>query len=118
MRKMNAYWLYMVYEGVSALLMSMLFTASMIYQVTTVGLSPLELVLIGTTLEAAILLLEVPTGVVADLTSRRLSVIIGVFLIGLGFIVEGSFPFFLAILLAQVIWALGYTFTSGASQAW
>jgi DHA3 family tetracycline resistance protein-like MFS transporter len=118
MRKMNAYALYMVMEGVTAFLMTMIFTASSIYQVSRVGLSALQLVLVGTTLEASVFLFEVPTGVVADIYSRRLSVITGMFLIGLGFIVEGSFPIFLPILLAQVLWGVGYTFTSGASQAW
>jgi DHA3 family tetracycline resistance protein-like MFS transporter len=37
---------------------------------------------------------------------------------GLGFMVEGLFPSFAPILLAQVVWGLGYTFTSGATQAW
>jgi DHA3 family tetracycline resistance protein-like MFS transporter len=37
---------------------------------------------------------------------------------GAGFLVEGLFPSFYPILLAQVIWGLGYTFTSGATQAW
>jgi len=37
---------------------------------------------------------------------------------GAGFLVEGLFPSFLPILLAQVIWGVGYTFTSGAMQAW
>jgi DHA3 family tetracycline resistance protein-like MFS transporter len=60
----------------------------------------------------------VPTGIVADVYSRRLSIIIGYILMGLGFLVEGFFPSFLPILLAQVIWGLGYTFTSGATQAW
>lgn len=59
-----------------------------------------------------------PTGVIADVYSRRLSIIIGMFVMGLGFVVEGSFPFFAPILLAQVIWGLGYTFTSGATEAW
>jgi DHA3 family tetracycline resistance protein-like MFS transporter len=40
------------------------------------------------------------------------------FVMGLGFVVEGSFPFFAPILLAQVLWGLGYTFTSGATEAW
>src|SRR5512136_3456728 len=118
MRKMGAYPLYLMMEGATALLMTMIFTASSIYQVSMVGLSALQLVLVGTTLEAAAFIFEVPTGVVADVYSRRLSVIIGMFLIGLGFIVEGSFPLFLPILLAQVLWGLGYTFTSGATQAW
>jgi DHA3 family tetracycline resistance protein-like MFS transporter len=115
---MGAYPLYLVMEGATALLLTMIFTASSIYQVSRVGLSALQLVLVGTTLEVSAFLFEVPTGVVADVYSRRLSVIIGMFLIGLGFIVEGSFPAFLPILLAQVLWGLGYTFTSGATQAW
>jgi DHA3 family tetracycline resistance protein-like MFS transporter len=117
-RKLDAYPLYLVMEGATALLMTMIFTASSIYQVSMVGLSALQLVLVGTTLEVSAFLFEVPTGVVADVYSRRLSVIIGMFLVGLGFIVEGAFPLFLPILLAQVLWGVGYTFTSGATQAW
>jgi DHA3 family tetracycline resistance protein-like MFS transporter len=68
--------------------------------------------------ELSIFLFEIPTGVVADAYSRRLSIIIGYFLMGFGFLVEGFFPAFLPILIAQVLWGLGYTFTSGATQAW
>jgi len=118
LKKSEPYQIYLLQEGVSAFLMTMIFTASSIYQVTVVGLTPLQLVLVGTTLEAAAFIFEIPTGVVADVYSRRLSVIIGMFLIGAGFLVEGSFPLFWPILLAQVLWALGYTFTSGASEAW
>jgi len=96
----------------------MIFTASSVYQVTVVGLNALQLVLVGTALEVAAFLFEVPTGVVADVYSRRLSVVIGMFLIGAGFLVEGSIPLFWPILFAQVLWGLGYTFTSGATQAW
>ena len=63
-------------------------------------------------------LFKAPTGILADVYSRRLSVIIGVALMGIGFVIEGSFPFFGAILLNQVLWGLGYTFTSGATEAW
>ena len=49
------------------------FTLTNIYYVTEVGMSPLELVLCGTAMELAIFLFEVPTGVVADIVSRRLS---------------------------------------------
>jgi DHA3 family tetracycline resistance protein-like MFS transporter len=118
MKKLDAYTTYLLIEGASALLMAMIFTASSVYQVTVVGLSALQLVLVGTTLEATAFLFEVPTGVVADVYSRRLSVIIGMFLIGLGFLVEGSFPLFWTVLLAQALWGVGYTFTSGATQAW
>jgi DHA3 family tetracycline resistance protein-like MFS transporter len=90
----------------------------MLYQVTVVQLTPLQLVLVGTILETTVFLFEIPTGVLADVKSRRLSIIIGYALIGLGFIVEGSLPFFAAVALAQVVWGFGYTFTSGATQAW
>ena len=69
-------------------------------------------------LETVSFLFEIPTGIVADVYSRKLSVIIGLFLIGLGFAVEGIFPFFGAVLIAQVIWGIGYTFVSGAREAW
>ena len=59
-----------------------------------------------------------PTGVVADLYSRRLSIVIGVVMTGAGFFLEGAIPRFEAVLLAQVIWGLGATFLSGATQAW
>lgn len=115
---MGAYTVYLWMQGALSLLFSMIFTASSLYQVTVVGLTPLQLVLVGTTLEASIFLFEVPTGIVADVYSRRWSIILGVFLIGVGFLVEGSVPVFGWILLAQVLWGVGYTFTSGATQAW
>jgi DHA3 family tetracycline resistance protein-like MFS transporter len=82
------------------------------------GLTPVQLILVGTALEVSAFVFEVPTGIVADVYSRRLSIVIGYILMGLGFLVEGFFPAFLPILLAQVIWGLGFTFTSGATQAW
>lgn len=118
MKKWRAYTVYLFMEGFLALSFSMIFAASSVYQVTVAGLSPLQLVLVGTTLEFSVFLFEIPTGVVADVHSRRLSIIIGVFLIGAGFILEGSIPLFWTILLAQIMWGLGYTFTSGATEAW
>jgi DHA3 family tetracycline resistance protein-like MFS transporter len=96
----------------------MIFVVTSFYEATVAGLSGLQLVLVGTTVEATILLFEVPTGIVADAYSRRLSIIIGFFLMGIGFLVEGFFPIFGMILLTQVLWGIGYTFTSGATQAW
>ena len=118
MKKLDAYAIYLGMEGALALLFLMIFTASSVYQVTAAGLSALQLVLVGTVLEISVFIFEVPTGVVADVYSRRLSIIIGMFLMGLGFVLEGSFPLFWTILLAQVLWGIGYTFTSGATQAW
>ena len=115
---MNPLLVYLALEGGASLLFAMIFNVNMIYQVTVAQLNPLQLVLVGTTLETTVFLFEIPTGIVADLYSRRISVIIGYFLIGAGFILEGSLPIFGTILLAQLLWGLGYTFTSGATQAW
>ena len=48
----------------------------------------------------------------------RLSIIIGTALLGFCCILLGSIPFFAAILLSHVIGGAGYTFLSGAAQAW
>ncbi len=86
-RKLGAYTIYLLMSGATALFVTLVFTVNMVYQVQIVGLSPLQMVLVGTALEFSIFLFEVPTGVVADVYSRRLSIIIGLFLIGLGFII-------------------------------
>ena len=115
---MKPYRVYLTLEFVSSLLFSLIFTVNMVYQVTVVQLTPFQLVLMGTILETSVFVFEVPTGVLADVKSRRLSVIIGYCLIGAGFVLEGSLPLFWTVALAQVVWGLGYTFTSGATQAW
>jgi DHA3 family tetracycline resistance protein-like MFS transporter len=117
-RERDAYAVYLGAEGAASLFFALVFTVNLVYQVTVVRLSPIQLVLVGTLLEAIIFLFEVPTGVVADVYSRRLSIIVGDLLIGLGFVLEGAIPRFEAVLLGQLVWGLGYTFTSGATQAW
>ncbi|HEX2621553.1 MAG TPA: MFS transporter [Phototrophicaceae bacterium] len=116
--KHDAYRVWLVFSALTSIGFTLSFTISLIYQAVNVGLNPLQLVLVGTVLEISCFLFEVPTGIVADLYSRRLSVIIGSLLIGIGFIIEGSLPVFGGILLSQVIWGIGATFHSGASDAW
>ncbi len=116
--KADAYRLFLFFSAVQAFALTTVFTINLVYQVRQVGLNPLQLVLVGTTLELTAFLMEIPTGVVADVYSRRLSIIMGFILLGCGFIVEGSLPVFEALLLSQVIMGLGYTFLSGATSAW
>lgn len=118
LRQPDAYRLYLIYSGATAFLFALAYTVVAVYRVERAGLGPLQLVLVGTTLEVTYFLFNVPTGVVADTYSRRLSVVIGVFLLGAGLAVEGAFPLFAAILLAQVIGGVGYTFVEGALEAW
>ena len=109
---------YYLLGGGTSFFLVLAFTLNQVYYVTVVGLSPLQLVLVGTVLEATCFLFEIPTGVVADLYSRRLSVVIGVSLLGAGMLLQGLVPTFAAVLVAQVVWGTGSTFLSGADQAW
>jgi DHA3 family tetracycline resistance protein-like MFS transporter len=116
--KRTAYPVYLWMETITSLASWLVFTVDLIYQVTIVGLNPLQLVLVGTTVEVTAFIFEVPTGVVADTISRKVSIIAGLILIGVGFIIEGAIPRFETILVAQVVAGIGYTFTSGATEAW
>jgi len=115
---LGAYSVYLIYSAAFALFSSVVWTVNLVYQVERVGLSPFQIVLIGTALELSYFLFEVPTGIVADVYSRRLSVIIGTFMLGAGFVVMGAVPNFWVMLLSQVICGIGFTFLSGALEAW
>lgn len=108
---------YLWLQGAWSFLWALSFTLSLVYQVQVAGLSPLQLVLVGTVLEATCFLAEVPTGVIADLRSRKWSVIIGLALIGVG-VTLMAWAAFWPIVAAQVVWGVGYTFVSGAAEAW
>lgn len=110
--------LYYAVTSSRSLIIQMVFTLNAIYYVTTAELNALQLVLIGTILEVSILLFELPTGLVADLYGRKRSIVIGIGLIGLAHLLEGGIPEFWAIAVASMLWGIGWTFISGAEQAW
>ncbi|WP_334076954.1 MFS transporter [Paenibacillus sanfengchensis] len=113
---------------ITSLAGSTIFTTYSIYYVTQLGLNPFELVMVGTVLELTVLIFEGITGVIADTYSRKLSIIIGMFILGAGFAFEGSIiwlqgfgpmiPLVVWVLLAQVLFGIGHTFISGADSAW
>lgn len=109
---------YLILSAGYALFFNLVLTVNLVFQTQEAGLNPFRLVLIGTVLEATRFLCEVPTGVVADVISRKLSILIGLVLVGGGLMLGGAFTTFETILVAQVIWGCGYTFISGAKEAW
>ena len=115
---MDPYRLHLLRGGILSFASSLVWTAMLVYQVQVIGMTPLQLVLAGTTMEITIFLFEIPTGVVADVYSRRLSTIIGYATLGVSYLVQGLIPAFGAILAGNALWGLGYTFTSGAYDAW
>lgn len=110
--------LYVATQALLAVLLATVQTTYGLYAVKTAGLGALELALVGTALELSIAVAEVPTGVVADVYSRRLSVIIGLVVIGVGVVTMGAVPTFPGIAGGSVLMGTGYTFISGAHQAW
>jgi MFS transporter, DHA3 family, tetracycline resistance protein len=94
------------------------FSIATLFRLQRAGLDPLQLLLVGTCMEAAVFVCEIPTGVIADAVSRRLSVIIGHVGMGAAFLVEAAHPSFGFSLAGQVLWGAMYTFTSGATVAW
>jgi MFS transporter, DHA3 family, tetracycline resistance protein len=108
---------YLLQAG-SALGDTLVWVIAPVYFVRTVGMSPLQLVLVGTFMELTVFVFEVPTGVVADVYSRRLSTVIGLLLMGGAIVFVGLTPVAWAIILGWSVWGFGYTFTSGATDAW
>jgi DHA3 family tetracycline resistance protein-like MFS transporter len=117
-KKPSAYGVYLILSSVSTFANAVMFTVLSVYYVTVVGMNPLQLVLVGTAMEIATFVFEVPTGIIADTYSRRLSVIIGMVVTGAAFALVGTVPTFMAVLCGLVIWGIGSTFISGAREAW
>ena len=109
---------FIIMSAVSGMAYMTFATVAAAYRISEAGLDPLGLILVGTALELSVLIAEAPTGAFADVYGRRLSIILGFSLVGVGFVLEGAAPIFASILLAQIVWGAGYTFTSGAMQAW
>jgi DHA3 family tetracycline resistance protein-like MFS transporter len=107
-----------VYYGLELFLRIPTWVVMAVYLVRELHLSPLQLVLMGTVMEAAVFVFEVPTGVVADTYSRRLSLIIGYLGMGAAWAAVGIVSQAWAVILLWGFWGLFYTFTSGAYQAW
>ena len=89
-----------------------------VFWIVELDRSPFQLVLLGVVLEAAAFVSETPTGVVADVYSRRRSLIIAQVLMGISFIWAFASTNFWVILPAQALLGFGWTFRSGADTAW
>lgn len=113
-----AYRTYLLIEGGLAVLVWMATTINLVYQVEVAHLDALQLVLVGTAMEGTAFFCQVPTGMLADTYSRKLAVVVGVVFLGMGAIIQGLFPLFGTIALASAISSLGYSFMSGAEEAW
>jgi DHA3 family tetracycline resistance protein-like MFS transporter len=69
-------------------------------------------------MEGAVFLFEVPTGVVADTYSRRLSLIVGYLGMGSAWVAVAFVSTPWVVIALWALWGIAYTFTSGAEEAW
>jgi DHA3 family tetracycline resistance protein-like MFS transporter len=109
---------YLLFGAWGGFAWSLISAAWFLYYVTVAHLDPLQLVLVGTALEASYFVWEIPTGVLADTFSRRMSVIAGTGIIGIAWIGQGLVPVFIAIAGFEIVRGLGEAFTHGAIEAW
>src|SRR6187402_1628555 len=101
--------------------------ASLIWGINTIflldaGLTNLEAFAANAFFTAGMVIFEVPTGVVADTWGRRTSYLLGTltlsastFLYWLLWVTEGSFALWA---IVSILLGLGFTFFSGAVEAW
>jgi DHA3 family tetracycline resistance protein-like MFS transporter len=112
------YRLYLLLECGMSFLLGITYATITVYWVTSGRLNPLQLLLLGTSLELSYFVLQLPTGVLADLVSRRLCTLMGLFIVGLALIMEGLSPSFGNLLAAQAVLGLGSALNNGAQEAW
>src|SRR5258708_1830656 len=108
----------MIVSGGRSLFANMIFILLSVYYVRVIGMNAFQLVLVGTAIEGTMFLLQIPTGILADTYGRRLSVIIGLFLVAICYVIEGAVPLFVAVIVAEIIRGVGEAFFDGAYNAW
>ena len=109
---------FIAWTGVRAVFHRGWWLVTSLYLVAVADLSPVELVFLGTAQGITALLFEVPTGVMADTLSRKWSIVAAHFLMGTGMLVTGLVTAFPALVAAQMLWGLAWTFSTGADLAW
>ena len=87
---MRPYPTYLLLSGVASFAGATAHTLNLVYWVQSAGLGPFQIVIAGTVLEAVYFLSQLPTGILADLRSRRLSVVLGYLLLGVGTLTQGA----------------------------
>jgi len=92
--------------------------AAVVWWVVDLELRPLRLVLLGTFLVGTMFFAEIPTGIVADAYSRKWSIVIAWVVMAAALMLAPTTSIFPVMLVWQVVYAVGWTFQSGADTAW
>jgi MFS transporter, DHA3 family, tetracycline resistance protein len=117
-RRIDPKHLYIGIEVAESFLAATAYTTAVVYRVTTGHLNALQLILLGTMVEFSYFILQLPTGILADIVSRRLCVIAGWFLDAAGLLMQGLSAHFAVLLTAQIPVGFGAALAFGAQEAW
>ena len=109
---------YLAYKAAGGFLVSMMSILYSVFLILRLEFNPFQLVLMGTILEGSYLLCELPTGVIADLVSRRTMLIVGLFGTGLSFALLGLSRGFGTAAISQVMFGFFAACSSGSDVAW
>ncbi len=117
-RQLSPYPLYLMLESGTSFLTGISYATVTVYWVTVGRLNPLQLVLLGTALEASYFVFQLPTGVLADLVSRRLCVLTGLFVVGVSQVMASLSASYPNLISAWVVLGIGAALNNGAQDAW
>jgi DHA3 family tetracycline resistance protein-like MFS transporter len=117
-REVSPYRLYLILEGGMSFMLGISYATVTVYWVTSARLNPLQLLLLGTSLELSYFVFQLPTGVLADLVSRRLCVLTGLFIVGAAQIMASLSPSFGNLAASWALLGLGAALNNGAQDAW
>jgi MFS family permease len=81
------------------------------------GLNQFQIQLLQSFFTLAVFFLEIPTGIIGDIKGRKFSILCGALFLVVGPLVYGSMPDFRIFLLAELLFAIGIAFNSGAEEA-
>jgi len=89
-----------------------------LYFVITAQLSASELLVLGTVVSVTLLVSDIPTGVWSDAVSRKWPLVAGHAFLATGMAMTGLVSAFPLLVITQVLWGVGWGFSSGADVAW
>ncbi|MCB0280395.1 MAG: MFS transporter, partial [Calditrichaeota bacterium] len=112
---------YLVLTGIYTLAASIIWGINTLFLLDS-GLTILQVFIVNSIFTAAMALFEIPTGVMADTKGRRASFLLSLFVLVVGttgYVYAGFLNENLGwFIITSIILGLGYTFYSGAMEAW
>ena len=117
-RSVSPYRVYLGLECGMSFLLGISYATVTVYWVISGRLNPLQLLLLGTSLELSYFLFQLPTGALADLVSRRLCVLTGLFIVGAAQVMASLSASFGNLIVSWAVLGLGAALNNGAQDAW